>query len=293
MTLDRKNLILLSIAAISAILAAWAVRSWISAQEPKVVAQQAQPVPQVVSSVEVLVAAEQLPAGLIVNRENLKWQKWPEAGLSDAYITHESGKVENFVGSVTRESMAKGEPISASKLVKPGDHGFLAAVLRPGMRAITLPINATNSIAGLLFPGDHVDLLVTHQVPGPGGSRRRVTETVMTNVRVLAVDARTQSADGKPIVGKSITVELTPKQVEQTIVSRGIGSFSVALRSLASTEVASNDNSDAIGAKLGDTHTWDSDVSHLLGGKTGAPQQKVVIMRGTSTTSQKFQQVTK
>ena len=292
MTLDRKNLILLTIAALSAILAAWAVRSWISAQEPKVVAQPAKPAPQVVSSVEVLVASDQMPAGLIVNPENLKWQKWPEAGLSDAYITRESGNLEDFTGSVTREAIAKGEPISASKLVKPGDHGFLAAVLQPGMRAITIPINANNSIAGLLFPGDHVDLLVTHQVTGPGGAKRRVTETVMTNVRVIAVDARTQSADGKPVVGKSITVELAPKQVEQVVVARGIGSFSVALRSLASTEVAANDSPDANGAKLGNSHTWDSDVSHLISGG-GAQQQQVVIMRGTKTTSQKFQQVTK
>ena len=292
MTLDRKNLILLTIAALSAILAAWAVRSWISAQEPKVVAQPAKPAPQVVSSVEVLVASDQMPAGLIVNAENLKWQKWPEAGLSDAYITRESGNLEDFTGSVTREAIAKGEPISASKLVKPGDHGFLAAVLQPGMRAITIPINANNSIAGLLFPGDHVDLLVTHQVTGPGGAKRRVTETVMTNVRVIAVDARTQSADGKPVVGKSITVELAPKQVEQVVVARGIGSFSVALRSLASTEVAANDSPDANGAKLGNSHTWDSDVSHLISGG-GAQQQQVVIMRGTKTTSQKFQQVTK
>ena len=94
------------------------------------------------------------------------------------------------------------------------------------------------------------------------------------------------------MVGKTITVELTPKQVEQVTVARGIGTFSVALRSLANTEVAANDGQESSGAKLGDTHTWDSDVSHLLSGG-GTAQQQVVIMRGTKTTSQKFQQVTK
>lgn len=293
MTLDRKNLILLTIAGLSAILAAWAVRSWISSQEPKVVVQK-EVAPKVVNGIQVLVASQQLPAGLIVKKEDLKWQNWPENGLSDTYVTRETGKLDDFVGSVIRQTVAKGEPITGTRVVKAGDRGFLAAVLRPDMRAITIPINSTNSISGLLFPGDHVDLLVTHQVRVGGGSPRRVTETIMTNLRVLAVDARTNSGDGKPIIGKSLTIEVSPKQAEQITVARGIGSFSIALRSVGDTAVASNDDSADVGAKLGKTHTWETDVSPLVGnGAGGLAPQNVVVMRGTKTSSQKFRKVTK
>jgi len=287
MTLDRRSLILLGIAALSAILAAWAVRSWMSAQEQPIAVQNVQPQPkEVVAGVQVLVAAEPLPAGLIVSPEHLKWQDWPEKGLSDSYITKETGKLEDFVGAVTRETMAPGEPVTTTRLVRPGDRGFLAAVLSPDMRAITVPINATNSIAGLLFPGDRVDLIVTHDVGG-----RHVSETVMTNIRVLAVDARTQAIEGKPEVGKYVTVEVTPKQAESIIVARGIGSFSLSLRALASNDADKTETDTPIVAERGKTHTYDSDVSTLLG--SDVSQQSVVVMRGTSTTSQKFQKVNK
>src|SRR5690606_31740787 len=102
---------------------------------------------------------------------------------------------------------------------------------------------------------DRVDLIVTHDV----GSRR-VSETVMTNIRVLAVDARTQAVEGQPGVGRTVTIEVTPKQAESVIVARGIGSFSLALRSLARPEGAPDDETGPVLAERGKTHTYDSDV---------------------------------
>jgi len=287
MTLDKRSLILLTIAALSAILAAWAVRAWMSAQEQPVhVVQAAPPQPQVVSGVKVLVAARALPAGQILTEKDIKWQDWPEKGVSDNYITREGGELTSFYGAVVREALGPGEPVTDTRLVRQGDRGFLAAVLSPGLRAITIPINETNSIAGLLFPGDRVDLIVTHDV----GSRR-VSETVMTNIRVLAVDARTQAVEGQPGVGRTVTIEVTPKQAESVIVARGIGSFSLALRSLARPEGAPDDETGPVLAERGKTHTYDSDVSHLVGNAAG--QQNVVVMRGTATSSQTFQKVSK
>lgn len=286
MTLDRRSLILLTIAALSAVLAAWAVRSWMSAQEPSVVTQAPAPPQQIVAGVKVLVAAENLSTGHIVAPEDLKWQDWPEKGLSDSYITRETGTMDDFVGAVIRESLGAGEPVTPARVVRAGDRGFLAAVLSPDMRAITIPINVTNSIAGLLFPGDRVDLIVTHDV-----GKRRVSETVLTNIRVLAVDARVQSA-GQPAVGNTVTVEVTPGQAEEIIVARGIGSFSLALRSLAS-KTAPEETDGPIIAERGTTRTFDSDVSRLLGNQGANGEHNVVVMRGTSTTSQKFQKVSK
>jgi pilus assembly protein CpaB len=187
---------------------------------------------------------------------------------------------------VIREPLGAGEPITEPRLARPGDRGFLAAVLSPGLRAITIPINETNSIAGLLFPGDRVDLIVTHDV----GSRR-VSETVMTNIRVLAVDARTQAVNGQPGVGRTVTIEVTPKQAESVIVARGIGSFSLALRSLGQPGSDVAEDTGPVLAERGRTHTYDSDVSPLVGNAAGA--QNVVVMRGTATSSQTFQKVSK
>ena len=123
-------------------------------------------------------------------------------------------------------------------MIKPGERGFLAAALGAGMRAVTVPVSAQSSVAGFIFPGDRVDLVLTQTVPGGGdGEPLKVSETIMRNLRVLATDQRTNAMDeaGQPVVVpySNVTLEVTPRIAEKIAVSQTLGSLSLSLRSLA------------------------------------------------------------
>jgi pilus assembly protein CpaB len=134
-----------------------------------------------------------------------------------------------------------GQPITQGSLVKPGDRGFLAAALTPGMRAVTVPVQSQAAVAGFVFPGDRVDLVLTSTVPGGGdGPPLKTSETVMRNLRILATDQRTDNTvgeDGKTVVRtfSTITVEATPKIAEKLAVAQTLGALSLSLRPLADT----------------------------------------------------------
>lgn len=296
--MDRRTVILLGVALVAAIVAAWAVRSWMAAQEPQVVAEPT-PVKQQDSGTEVLVAASNLRAGLIVTPEHLRWQSWPSENVSEAYVTRKAGAKGDFVGSVARGLITSGEPVTSARMVKPGERGFLAAVLSPDMRAVTVPVNPTSGVAGFVFPGDRVDMIVTHQVAGSDGGRRRASETVLTDVRVLAVDQKTEDVEGKPSVASTVTLEVTPRQVEEVAVARQLGTLSLSLRSLpsgfepamADGEPAGKNGLSHRPPQPGNTVTWDSQVSEVLGGAGPGSQQNVVVMRGGKSSAQNFQKV--
>jgi pilus assembly protein CpaB len=131
-----------------------------------------------------------------------------------------------------------GQPVTRGSLVGPQDRGFLAAALGPGMRAITVPVNASTGVAGFVFPGDHVDLVLTQQVEGGGdGPSLKASETIVRNIRVLATDQRVtdKDKDGKTEVKtfSNVTIEVTPRIAEKITVAQSIGTLSLSLRSIA------------------------------------------------------------
>src|SRR6185436_8032040 len=119
-------------------------------------------------------------------------------------------------GSVVRYAVTAGAPVTQGALVKPGDRGFLAAALGPGMRAVTVSVSAQSGVAGFVFPGDRVDLMLTQDVAGGGdGPALKATETIIRNLRILAADHRTDKATddaGNTIVAQTsnVTLEVTP-----------------------------------------------------------------------------------
>jgi pilus assembly protein CpaB len=229
----------------------------------------------------VLVARGAITRGQILKPQDFSWQVWPEGGIDKNYIqTGGTRTADSFAGWVARDPIAAGEPISDAKIVSPGSRGFLAAVLRPGMRAISVPINATSGISGFVFPGDQVDLMITHQLTGAGGNeaQHKAAETVLQDVRVIGIDQKLDSKTGEPLVAHTATLEVTPKQTEIIAVAAEIGKLSLSLRSLAA---ASNEKSTA-DSPAGDekaTFTMDSEVSQLLP-KPGAGAEGVTILRG-------------
>jgi pilus assembly protein CpaB len=191
---------------------------------------------------EVLVASRALPVGTIIQTDALRYQRWPESLTQPAYFIkgQTPGTAQDLVGSVVRNEIAAGQPLTVGSLIKPGDRGFLAAALGPGMRAITVPVSNASSVAGFVFPGDRVDIVLTQEVAGPAGSvgpPLKASETILRNVRVLATDQRTTSLnpEGKPEVKTfgSVTLETTPKIAEKIAVAQTIGQLSLSLRSIA------------------------------------------------------------
>jgi pilus assembly protein CpaB len=208
----------------------------------------------------VLVAAHDLPSGALLQDADLVWQSWPDDRLSDAYLRKDQVDAHSLVGAVVRQRIAQGEPVSPGRVIHPGERGFLAAVLSPGMRGATVPLNINSDGAGLILPGDHVDLLLSHQIPDtttPNAPARLVGETVMTNVRVVAIDQSVNDQDKKPLSSKTATFEVTPKQAEEIEVAKLIGNLSLIVRSASEPEAAT-------AAPDEPSHTWDSDVSPLL-----------------------------
>ncbi len=204
----------------------------------------------------VLVAQGALAAGQFVRPENLRWQPWPKDGIAASYIVEGQGKIEDFIGAVVRSALGEGEPITETRLVRPGDRGFLAAVLTPGDRAVTITVTVNSGIAGFVFPGDRVDLLLTMAVTLGGGKvQRHAAETLLTNLRVLAVDQRSDDQNKDVVVEKTATLEVTPKQAEAIAVATELGNLSLALRS-----IATDDGADKVAAY---SHTWDSEATHL------------------------------
>jgi pilus assembly protein CpaB len=272
--------------------AVFAASSWISAQRAELARSQQKPeIKQ--AAIEILVAHETLPTGTLLRKDHFRWQPWPSKTLSANYLRRPDVKIEDLVGAVVRNAVTLGEPITDAKIVHPGERGFLAAVLKPGNRAVTVGVNAVSGIAGFVFPGDRVDLLLTHEIKQDKKSRH-ATETVLADVRVLAIDQSTDDQAEKPKISKNVTLELTPKEAEKVTLMSALGRLSLSLRSLQrepAPELDPNLTPEALLASLNATsstdgeedraigHTWDSEVSPLL----FAPPKKnqtVKVVRG-------------
>ena len=203
-------------------------------------AQQAAAAPAVPLGPKVLVARKALPVGTIIDAESLTYQPWPKELLQSAYYVEggADGDPQALLGTVVRYNVTAGQPVTRGSLVGPQDRGFLAAALGPGMRAVTVPVNASTGVAGFVFPGDHVDLVLTQQVEGGGdGPSLKASETIVRNIRVLATDQRVtdKDKDGKTEVKtfSNVTMEVTPRIAEKITVAQSIGTLSLSLRSIA------------------------------------------------------------
>ena len=277
------------------------LRVYLNQSQPEPTKQTAEaPPPE--PAYQILVAAENLPAGSLVRTGQLHWRDWPEEDKDVAnFVEQGSMGIEEFTGAVVRQGLRAGEPITPGRLVRPGERGFLAAVLNPNMRAISVPINAITGIAGFVFPGDRVDLILTHEILRPEDPvmpTRRASETVLTGVRVLAIDQTASDQQEKPNVGQIATLELLPKEAELVILMVKLGQLTLSLRSLAeeaeedviaqrqeAAEVALSriDQERLVRSDPGRGYTWDSEASMLLPTPTQSNQtnrSRVQVLRG-------------
>ena len=269
-------------------------------------AAEAAAAPAVPQGPKVLVARKALPVGTIIDAESLAYQAWPKELVQNAYYTEGSPEsdIAKLLGTVVRNPITAGQPLTHGSLVGPNDRGFLAAALGPGMRAVTVPVSASSGVAGFVFPGDRVDIVLTQDVKGGGeGPPLKVSETIVRNMRVLATDQRTDSKDedGKIEVKtfSNITLEATPRIAEKIAVAQSLGQLSLSLRSIADNTaeleraVASGQVKLPQGANPGEERRMllaianrpiDSDTTYTTGGDVSRFQRRSVpaTARGSS-----------
>jgi pilus assembly protein CpaB len=234
--MDAKKIVLLVGALIIAVTTALLARNMLSSSSAPQV--NASAMPMEADLPRVLVATKALPVGTILDPESFRFQPWPKDLVEQAYYLQGQADPAKLAGSVVRTAISAGQPMTQGALVKPGERGFLAAALGAGMRAVTVPVSAQSSVAGFVFPGDRIDLVLTQSVSGGGdGDPLKVSETILRNLRVLATDQRMDAMgpDGKPVVQtySNVTIEVTPKIAEKIAVAQTIGSLSMSLRSIA------------------------------------------------------------
>jgi len=235
--MDARKLLLLILALVMAGISTVVIRNMMGGESEAEAAPT--PVAPKPTGPEIAVAIRPLPVGSIIGPESFRYQRWPAELVNKAYYVKGESDIASLNGSVVRYAITAGAPATQGALVKPGDRGFLAAALGPGMRAVTISVSAQSGVAGFVFPGDRVDLMLTQDVPGGGdGPPLRAVETFIRNIRVLATDQRTDKSEddnGKTIVVQTsnVTLEATPKIAEKIAVAQNIGRLSLALRSIA------------------------------------------------------------
>lgn len=286
----QRSLIFVILAVFFTVGTIYFARSWLAGQRPQVAAA---PAKVEALGVSVLVAARDLPTGSFIRPEDLRWQAWPEGQLADNYLLKDKDTAESLSGAVVKLRVAAGEPVTGNRVIKPGDRGFLAAVLTPGMRAVSVPVTPVSGVSGLVFPGDHVDIILAHQVKrvipkgqdDNGDSSMFVSETIQTDIRILAIDQSLGDSEGKPVVARTVTFEVAPKQVEAIEVASMIGNFYLSLRGLATGTSAGDDGmiSEDEPQQRGTravSYTLDSDVSLLVRHSNSQQSNVVTILRG-------------
>jgi pilus assembly protein CpaB len=237
--MNTQRLIVLGLAVVAAGGAALLVRGMLGGGTPQVAAKTAPAVPMS----EVLVASSNLEPGQALKPELVRWEKWPTASVDSSFITHEaSGTEENAVkGTVVRAPILTGQPILSNAIVHGDQSGFMAATLSDGMRAVSITISADSGAGGFILPNDRVDVILTRKPEG--NAARGFARTILTNLRVLAVDQTyRQEKDTRTVVGKTATVEVTPEQAEVIAGAGMSGTLSLSLRPLSDVNVANADD---------------------------------------------------
>jgi pilus assembly protein CpaB len=205
----------------------------------------AAPPPQAqLDTVEILVATDDIGTGRNITPQNVAWQTWLAANAGPQFIQkkNQPNAINDLSGAIVRIAFASGEPIREAKVLKAGATGYIAALLPAGMRAIAMEISPEAGAGGFILPNDHVDVILT-RVERANQDEFFTAETILADVRVLAIDQTVEEKNGqRVIVGKIATLALNPRQTETLALARRMGSLSLALRGLRdNNEVVSGD----------------------------------------------------
>lgn len=245
----------------------------------------------------VLVAASAIKTGTLLRKDDVAWRAVARDRVPPAAILQQPDAEKSLLGAVARRDFAAGEPLVPGGFVKPGARGFLAAVLSPGMRAVSIAVDAASSAAGLVQPGDRVDVLLAQNLNTVGGNSGAVSETVLQNVRVIAVDqwfsghqqpattgsSRFGTTDRR--IPKTVTLEVSEEDGKRLLVAGQLGKLTLAVRALTGAYAVPTR------PEYETEPVWASDVSAAAGRRSGAHRASsggatpVRILRGSKAGS--------
>ncbi len=260
------RLVILAAALVAGLAAAWMVFD----SKPPEAPRQAAITPAAAPMDKVLVAAKNIPFGGAIQPDDLRWQSWPKASIPPDTVLHaaDPNAINDLKGTLTRDPIAPGEPIYANRLIHLGNASFMAALLPAGYRAVAINIDSqgATTAGGFILPNDRVDVIHTYkdQAAAGNGTDGMVSETILRNVRVLAIGSVQQQGEQKVVVGNNATLELTPDQVEKIVLAQRTGQLSLSLRSMADTSTTASENS---------VHTKPADNNDLTIVRFGVPVQ--------------------
>lgn len=240
------RLIILGVAVAAAGGAGYVAKNMLVAPPPEVIVEKGPQAPAI-DLTEVLVLGKDVPMGAPVG-DALEWQSWPSGGINDNFITkaQDPEALEKFKGSMARIAMYSGEPLRKSKLIGEGQ-SFMSSILPAGMRAIATQIAADTSAGGFILPNDYVDVIMTRRADTASTTGGFITETILKNIRVLAIDQAIQEdEEGRKVkVGETATLELTPQQAEIITVAQQMADrLTLALRAVVDTQEKVVDEAD-------------------------------------------------
>ncbi|MBV9995577.1 MAG: Flp pilus assembly protein CpaB [Caulobacteraceae bacterium] len=271
--MNPSRIAIIAVAGLAALVLAFLVHTMVSMPKSPVAAGPA----AAPATTRVLTAKQDLAVGDRLSGENMTWQSWPATTLNAAYITDGSTeqakpsgaagavkqasfvvgdmatgggpKMQSMVGAIVREPIYAGEPITAAKIVRSSDSGYMAVRLPAGMRAMSVPVTVESGAGGFIQPGDHVDIVSSHPDTAHNGQGGTVAETILANVKVLAVDQHTDTPkNATSLPGATLTLEVPADNVEGIARARSGGQLMMALRSYADIagETSSSSNNHAV-----------------------------------------------
>lgn len=265
--------------------------AFLASQRPPVTIAEA-PTPEqvVVPAVKapMLVAARALPPGTLVKDEDFVVREVSPGQVPEGALLHSDDSRVELRGALLRRYLDAGATVVSGDVLRPRDRGFLAAVLRPGHRAIAVGVDAITGAAGLIWPGDQVDLILTQEMDAASApvSRRIVGETVLNNVRVIAVDQHftqgaaagllTTSGNNQRTVARTVTLEVQPEQAERVAVAERLGRLSLTVRSM-------EQSADQIQSDAAPTSIFGADVSPALSRSGPAVGSRIRVIQGADT----------
>lgn len=232
--------------------AAYLAKSYLSSQQSEMEANAPKE-----PTKNVMVSASNLAAGTVITRNNVTWVEWPEDAVPDGMLIEDDEPLKTLTESkhVVRRAIPKGEPITMTKLFSEESTGFMPGSLAPGMRAVALKVSADTGAAGFILPGNHVDVVLTHSMVRTAMDKNRklleesggigahgliavqhAAETILTNIRVVAVDQNVDEFEGGASLANTVLLEVTPRQMVTLGVARNMGKLSLGLRSLEEPE---------------------------------------------------------
>jgi pilus assembly protein CpaB len=222
---------------------------------------------------EILVARHDIPLGAKIDAATIEWAEWPNENVSPAFITRSARPeaIEEFSNAIATTPIFAGEPIKENNVVRQG-RGFMSAILPSGKRAISIRVQNESRAAGFILPNDRIDVILTRLIRGTRNNAENYnSETILSNVRVLAIDQTFEERDGeKYVTGEIATLELTPREAELLAMADQMGELSLALRSVADLQNTEEETSN------------DKDVARRLNGGIGSDNSVNMIKFGIS-----------